>query len=81
VATSDSHRTRIGADGFWYHENRIYKDLNYEDTHDISVLLVMTKYLDLVRRALDSSEPGLRVPILATAHDFDILGRFEPHGG
>jgi hypothetical protein len=35
----------------------------------------------LVRRALDSSEPALGVPVLATAHDFDVLGRFEPRGG
>lgn len=62
----------------WYHEQAIYQDKKYEKTYEIAVLLVMTRFVALIQSALYHGNLIKPIPILATAHDFDIIGRFEP---
>ncbi len=62
----------------WYHENEIYKEESHRRAYDISLLLVMTNFVSLVGRALAAGPLAKDVPVLATAHGFDVIGRFHP---
>lgn len=64
----------------WYHRERIWKDKSYRTLYDTAMNLVMTKFVLLIQGALHSNQGAVRVPLLATAHDFDTVGRFEPKG-
>jgi hypothetical protein len=66
----------VQGDFEWYHAKEIWKDKKLEQAYELAVLLVMCKYVSLIESALAGprSKP---IPVLATAHDFDILGRFE----
>jgi hypothetical protein len=66
----------IQAEFAWYHDNEIYNDKRYTRAYELSVLLVMTKFVALVQSALRSSKLAKPIPVLATAHDFDIIARF-----
>jgi hypothetical protein len=59
-----------------YDEKEIWKDKKHEKAHELTVLLVMAKFVFLIQSALGSGELAKPVPVLATAHDFDIIGRF-----
>jgi hypothetical protein len=61
----------------WYHENRIWKDESLSPAYDQAVSLVMCKFVSLIEAALTAGNRSRPIPILATAHDFDIIGRFE----
>jgi hypothetical protein len=67
----------VQADFEWYHAKQIWKDKKFEQSYELAVLLVMCKYVSLIQSALASGPRSKPVPVLATAHDFDILGRFE----
>jgi hypothetical protein len=67
----------VQADFKWYHAKQIWKDKTFERAYELAVLLVMCKYVSLIQAALASGLRSKPVPVLATAHDFDILGRFE----
>jgi hypothetical protein len=67
---------RIQDDFRWYMEGRIYDKRSCNDEEECAVLLVMTRFVQLIRDAL-ALIPWLRIPVLATAHDFDIVARFE----
>lgn len=62
----------------WYMENKVWERKTHETAKDIAVLLVMVRFLQLVQSALSSGSLAASVPILATAHDFDMFGRFKP---
>jgi hypothetical protein len=61
----------------WYHANEVWEDKKYERAYDLAVLLVMCKYVSLIELALAAGPRSKPIPVLATAHDFDVLGRFE----
>jgi len=67
----------VQADFEWYHAEEIWKDKEYERAYELAVLLVMAKFVSLVQSALAAGPRSKPVPVLATAHDFDIVGRFE----
>lgn len=62
----------------WYMEDEIYNLKSHDKEEDIATLLVMIRFVQLVRSAMDSGPLVCAVPLLATAHDFDIFGRFKP---
>jgi hypothetical protein len=62
----------------WYMENKVYEQKTHETAEEIAVLLVMVRFVQLVQSALKSGTLVAVVPLLATAHDFDMLGRFTP---
>jgi hypothetical protein len=66
----------IQRDFQWYDEMEIWRGQDYKKTTDLAHLLVMAKFVDLIETALQSGERAKPIPILATAHDFDIVGRF-----
>lgn len=68
----------VQADFEWYHTNEVYNDHRFTPAYDAAVLLVMCKFASLVKSGLTSGPLSKAIPILATAHDFDIVGRFEP---
>ena len=68
----------IQRDFEWYHTEKKWKDTRYGQTYEVAVLLVMTKFVALVRSALRSGELIKPIPVLATAHEFDSIGRFAP---
>lgn len=70
----------VQADFAWYCEENDTEDESYTRVHEIAALLVMVKFLALVRDALASGSLAKSVAIIATAHDFDITGRFLPAG-
>jgi hypothetical protein len=61
----------------WYHAKHIWENKEFERAHELAVLLVMCKFVSLIERALASGPRSKAIPVLATAHDFEILGRFE----
>jgi hypothetical protein len=68
----------VQADFRWYHANEIWKDKEFKRAEEIAVLLVMCKYVALINSVLAAGPRSKPIPVLATAHDFDILARFEP---
>ena len=68
----------VQADFDWYHSNEIWNDKTFESAYDVSLLLVMCKYVALIESSLRSGARTKSIPVLATAHDFDIVGRFPP---
>lgn len=60
----------------WYHENRAPEHHRYGRAYELAILLVMAKFVALIRSALQSGELAKRISVLATAHDFDVVGRF-----
>jgi hypothetical protein len=62
----------------WYHENEICEQENYTAAYDIAVQLVMAKFVQLVESAIQTDKFTAGIPVLATAHDFETIGRFEP---
>lgn len=67
----------VQADFEWYHAKEIWNDKKMERAYDLAVLLVMCKFVSLIESALAAGSRSKPIPVLATAHDFDILGRFE----
>lgn len=61
----------------WYMENRIYEHKTHHAAKEIATLLVMVRFVQLVRSALDAGALACQAPLLATAHDFDLFGRFK----
>jgi len=53
-------------------------DSNDKGAQEIAVLLVMARFVELVDSALHAGPLTKPVPVLATAHDFDIAGRWLP---
>jgi hypothetical protein len=62
----------------WYHEQEIWEGKKYERAYELLVLLVMAKFVFLIQSALEAGDLVKPIPVLATAHDFDIVGRFAP---
>ncbi len=61
----------------WYMESKIYEKKTYDVEIDIATLLVMVRFLQLISSALNTGAEFSPIPLLATAHDFDIFGRFN----
>ena len=61
-----------------YHEKRMYKDKSYKALYETACNLVMSKFVLLIEDTLRSRNLVKPIPVLATAHDFEPLGRFEP---
>ncbi|QDQ25503.1 hypothetical protein FNU76_03555 [Chitinimonas arctica] len=62
----------------WYHEQRIWKfQPDFEPVYEAAMLLVMAKFADFVGLALKETNLAKRIPVLATAHDFESVARFE----
>jgi len=62
----------------WYMENKIYDRKTHDAEKEIATLLVMVRFVQLVRSSLDAGTLSCAIPLLATAHDFDMFGRFMP---
>ncbi|MEZ6138886.1 MAG: hypothetical protein R3C53_28710 [Pirellulaceae bacterium] len=60
----------------WYMENKIYEKKTHDEEKEIATLLVMVRFVQLIRSTLDVGPLQCPVPLLATAHDFDMFGRF-----
>ncbi|CAN5908861.1 hypothetical protein BH11VER1_BH11VER1_09190 [soil metagenome] len=62
----------------WYMESKIYDHKTHDAEKEIATLLVMVRFVQLIRSSLDAGTLIRSIPLLATAHDFDIFGRFTP---
>ncbi len=62
----------------WYsgHLTQGYKDKDAKVAAEYATLLVMCKFAELIRNARSTGLITKKIPILATAHDFDIIPRF-----
>lgn len=49
-----------------------FRDKRYSDARDVTDLLVVIRFQDLIRRAAPHMQE-LRFPLLATAHDYDFI--------
>jgi hypothetical protein len=49
-----------------------FRDERYSDACDVTDLLVVIRFQDLIRRAAPYMQE-LRFPLLATAHDYDFI--------
>jgi hypothetical protein len=69
---------KVQEDFGWYtgQETKGYKDTDARVAADFANLLVMCKFASLIEDAAGSGIIDKTVPILATAHDFDIVARF-----
>ncbi|MBN1910992.1 MAG: hypothetical protein JW818_14700 [Pirellulales bacterium] len=63
----------------WFMENKIFENKTHDEEKEYATLLVMVRFVQLIRSSLDAGALQCSVPLLATAHDFDVLGRFVPH--
>ena len=68
----------VQADFKWYHAKEIWQDHDFDRVYDLAVLLVMCKFVSLIEASLATGPLVKSIPVLATAHDFDIVGRFNP---
>ena len=57
-------------------ENKIYDHKTHDREEEIATLLVMVRFLQLIQSSLNAGTLIYSVPLLATAHDFDMFGRF-----
>ncbi len=62
----------------WYVEKEIWQNGTHKTAKELAVLLVMVRFVQLIQSALAAGPLVLDVPVLATAHDFDMVGRLEP---
>ena len=62
----------------WYMENKIYEKKTHDKEKEIATLLVMIRFVQLIQSTLDVGSLQCPIPLLATAHDFDMFGRFVP---
>lgn len=60
----------------WFMENEIYEDETHDAAKEIAALLVMIRFVQLIKSSLDTGRLTGSLPLFATAHDFDIFGRF-----
>jgi len=60
----------------WFSNNLGYTDPLAEEASEYALLLVMCKFAKLIGKAVATGKIKKEIPILATAHDFDILPRF-----
>jgi hypothetical protein len=67
----------VQADFEWYHAKEIWKNKKLDRAYELALLLVMSKFVCLIESALGVGERSRPIPVLATAHEFDIVGRFE----
>lgn len=68
----------VQADFAWYAEEHDQNDESFDEVFEIATHLVMAKFVALVQAAVASGELVKPIPILSTAHDYDVIGRFEP---
>jgi hypothetical protein len=59
----------------WYDKNKIWETKEYEKPRELAVLLVMAKFVALIQAAIGAGPLAKPILVLATAHDFDIIGR------
>jgi len=62
----------------WYSNRGGYKDPDAKATATYATLLVMCRFAQLIECAVSAGAIAFSIPIVATAHDFDILPRFLP---
>jgi hypothetical protein len=60
----------------WYTEATVHEKGAYETANEVAVLLVMVRFVQSIEAAIQSGDLAKLVPILATAHDFDIVARW-----
>ena len=62
----------------WYtgQDTKGYEDPEAEKASDFARLLVMCRFAALIEASVKTGAISKKVPILATAHDFDIIARF-----
>lgn len=58
--------------------SREYTDPGANEAASYATPLVMCRFAELISHAVNSRLVQFRIPILATAHDFDIIPRFLP---
>lgn len=71
----------IQADFQNYHETSAWRDPANKKAAEVANLLVMVKFVALIKEAIASGPLTKPVPVLATAHDFEIFGRFNAPKG
>ena len=54
------------------------RDERTERAEEVASLLVVSRFVQLVGQATRSGPLAAEIPLVATAHDFDILGVFRP---
>lgn len=57
--------------------NEVFRDKRFRDAGIVASLLVVTKFQDLIRRSAPLMR-RLRFPLLATAHDFELIFEVRP---
>ena len=69
---------KVQEDFAWYtgQGTKGYEDPEAEQAFEFAHLLVMCKFVKLIEACVKTGEIQKNVPILATAHDFDIISRF-----
>jgi hypothetical protein len=60
----------------WYSNQEGHKDMSARTAADFAALLVMCKFARLIGRAIATKKFRKHLPILASAHDFDIIPKF-----
>jgi hypothetical protein len=67
----------VQAEYDWYSNHQGHKDHAARIAASYATPLVMCRFVELIGRTVASESP-FDIPILATAHDFDIIARFPP---
>jgi hypothetical protein len=62
----------------WYSNKNGYKDDSAQLPEELATLLVMCKFTRLIQKSVQSGKIEKKIPIFATAHDFDIIPKFMP---
>jgi hypothetical protein len=63
----------------WYHGQQIWRSQpELEPVYDAAMLLVMAKFAAFIGTSLKSGMLVRPIPLLATAHGFESIARYEP---
>ena len=68
----------VQKDYAWYSNESGYEDKSAETAEEYSALLVGCRFAQLIERAVKTKGIKTNTPILATAHDFEVIPRFFP---
>lgn len=63
----------------WYHQQRVWESQpEIKPVYEAAMLLIMAKFAAFIGSALERGRLVRRIPVFATAHDFESIARYGP---
>jgi hypothetical protein len=63
----------------WYSEKQIHKrNIEYRRAKELAMLLVLVRFIQLIKSAIQSGKLARSIPIFVSSHEFDIVWIHRP---